>query len=135
MKFAKFTIALVCAALCAGAVACNGGSSSTSRKATYVTVQGETSEAKNPDYVPVTADGLDVLYSGWIKMPTGKEYIIILNSPSEKFVNGYTYPDFPAEVYKEEGEWLLVKTNDIIGYIPKSNFTDTAPASEGHIGK
>ena len=135
MKTTKIAVALLCAAVCAGAVSCNGNESSSSRKATYVTVQGdETTEAKNTDYVPVSVDGLSVLYTGWIKIPTGREYISIMNSPTEKYQNGFAYPDFPAEVYKEEGEWLLIKTEDKVGYIPKTNFTTEAPEKEGHVG-
>jgi hypothetical protein len=76
---------------------------------------------------------MDVLYSGWIKLPTGKEYIILLNALDQEYVNGYAYPDFPADVYKEEGEYLLVKTLDKVGYIPKTNFTTEAPEVEGHV--
>lgn len=135
MKTNKFAAALLCAAVCAGAVSCNGGNTSSSRKATYVTAQeNETTEAtKKSDYVAVSVDGLDVLYTGWIKMPTGKEYISILNAPNDKYQNGFAYPDFPAEVYKEEGDWLLIKSNDKVGYIPKTNFTTEAPAVEGHV--
>ncbi|MBR6070693.1 MAG: hypothetical protein IKP78_08910 [Ruminococcus sp.] len=135
MKTNKIAIALLCAAVCAGVVSCNGDdSSSSSRKATYVTAQeNETTEAKKSDYVQVSIDGLDVLYTGWIKMPTGKEYISIMNAPNDKYQNGFAYPDFPAEVYKEEGEWLLIKTNGKVGYIPKTNFTTEAPAVEGHV--
>ncbi len=132
MRSSKILIALMCAAVCAGAVSCNGGSKPSGSKGTSVTVQGSGEESKN-DYVPVSIEGLDPLYSGWIKMPTGKEYINLLNSPNEKYLNGFAYPDFPAEVYKEEGEWLLVKTNGKVGYIPKTNFTTDAPAVEGHI--
>lgn len=129
-------IALICAAVCAGAVSCDGDKKTTSRKTTYVTAQEkETTEKTTNDYSPVSIDGLSVLYTGWIKMPTGKEYINLLNKPGEKYLNGYAYPDFPAEVYKEEDDWLLVKTNEKIGYIPKTNFTTEAPEQEGHIQK
>ena len=133
----KIMIALLCAALCAGAVSCNGDDKPARKRSTSVTVQSEetTQPASKNDYVPVSVDGLDVLYTGWIKMPTGKEYISILNAPNDKYQNGFAYPDFPAEVYKEEGDWLLVKTKDVVGYIPKTNFTTEAPAVEGHVGK
>lgn len=126
--------ALMCAAVCAGAVSCNGGNKPSGSKNTSVTVQTDGTEtATKNDYVPVSIDGLELLYTGWIKMPTGKEYINILNSPGEKYLNGYAFPDFPAEVYKEEGEWLLIKTNNKIGYIPKTNFTTEKPDVEGHV--
>lgn len=134
MKSSKFIMALMLVAVCTGAVSCNGDDNKTSRKATYVTTQDEgTTKEKKNDYVPVSIEGLDVLYTGWIKMPTGKEYITILNSPNERYENGFAYANFPAEVYKEEGEWLLIKTNDKVGYIPKTNFTTEEPEKEGKI--
>ncbi|MCR5708259.1 MAG: hypothetical protein K6G82_08295 [Ruminococcus sp.] len=134
-NFNRFIIALLCAAVCAGAVSCDDNDKKTTRKATSVTVQGNepTQSTTKGDYDPVSVDGMDVLYSGWIKLPTGKEYIILLNALDQKYVNGYAYPDFPADVYKEEGEYLLVKTLDKVGYIPKTNFTTEAPEIEGHV--
>ena len=130
----RIIIALICAAVCAGAVSCDGDKKTTSRKATSVTVQEQetTQSATKNDYAPVSVDNMDVLYSGWIKLPTGREYIILLNSLDDKYVNGYAYPDFPADVYKEEGEYLLIKSGDKVGYIPKTNFTTEAPEVEGH---
>ena len=134
MKKSKIIIALIFLGMCVCVVSCNENDNKSSRKATIVTVQEEeTTEKKQTDYVPVSIDGLEVLYTGWIKMPTGKEYINILNSPDDIYQNGFAYPDFPAEVYKEEGEWLLIKTEDKVGYIPKTNFTTEAPAVEGHV--
>ena len=135
MNNSKILIALMCAAVCAGAVSCNGNDKPSGSKNTSVTVQDDGTEqtTTKSNYVPVSVQGLEPLYSGWIKMPTGKEYINLLNKPGEKYLNGFAYPDFPAEVYKEEGEWLLVKTNDKVGYIPKTNLTTEAPAVEGHM--
>ena len=138
MKTNKIIIAMLCAAMCVSAASCNGNDKKTSgNKSTSVTVQGDDSssnaEESKSDYVEVSVEGMEVIKTGWINLPTGKEYINLLNAPDEKYLNGYAYANFPCEVYKEEGEWLLVKTKGKVGYIPAVNFTETAPEKEGEV--
>ncbi len=135
MKKTALIIAAMCAVICTGAVGCNGNNDSKpTRNDTSVTPQDKVkpSEANNhkTEYVPVSIEGMSVIKSGWIKLPAGTEYLVLLNSIDDSYANGYAYPNQPADVYKEEGDYVLVKTRDVVGYLPKENFTTEEPATQ-----
>lgn len=137
MKKITIAIAAMCALLCASAVGCNGNndSSTTNKNNTSVTpqeqlkTQDDNSSKADTDYVPVSVDNMSPIKTGWITLPGTTEYMILLNDPDSSAVNGYAYPDQPAEVYKEDDKWVLVKTRNVVGYLPKENFTTEEPAA------
>ena len=132
MKAKSLIVFALCAAICAGAASCDTDRSNSNNKGTSVTAQEQLKTESNDksDYVPITVDGMTVIKTGWIKIPEFKEYLPLQNSPDSSQLNGYTYNGMEAEVYKEEGEWLLIKSHDKVGYIQKTYFSETDPESE-----